>query len=79
MTWHLTSDVSAYADDAGPSPRSSPVRHTVPPGAATRNALDAGATGVVLFTDLANPISNALYPRPGYRPIEDRAVVEFPR
>jgi RimJ/RimL family protein N-acetyltransferase len=47
--------------------------------AATRNALDAGATIVVLFTDLANPASNALYPRLGYRPIEDRAVVEFSR
>jgi RimJ/RimL family protein N-acetyltransferase len=46
---------------------------------ATRNALDAGATDVVLFTDLANPTSNALYPRLGYRPIEDRAVVEFSR
>ncbi|MFC7530506.1 GNAT family N-acetyltransferase [Actinoplanes sp. GCM10030250] len=45
--------------------------------AASRAALDAGATDVVLFTDLANPTSNALYPRLGYRPIEDRAVVEF--
>lgn len=32
--------------------------------AATRNALDAGAAGVVLFTDLANPAEN-------------RAVVQF--
>ncbi|MEU4621745.1 GNAT family N-acetyltransferase [Actinoplanes sp. NPDC023801] len=47
--------------------------------AATRNALDAGASDVVLFTDLANPTSNALYPRLGYRPIEDRAVVQFSR
>lgn len=47
--------------------------------AATRNALNAGAAEVVLFTDLANPTSNALYPRLGYRPIEDRAVVEFSR
>jgi predicted GNAT family acetyltransferase len=40
-------------------------------------ALDAGAADVVLFTDLANPTSNALYQRLGYRPVEDRAVVEF--
>ena len=40
-------------------------------------ALDAGAVDVVLFTDLANPTSNALYQRLGYRPIEDRAIVEF--
>ncbi|WP_373872626.1 GNAT family N-acetyltransferase [Actinoplanes couchii] len=45
--------------------------------AATRNALDLGATELVLFTDLAKSASNALYPRLGYRPIEDRAVVEF--
>ncbi|GID96991.1 GNAT family N-acetyltransferase [Amorphoplanes digitatis] len=40
-------------------------------------ALDAGASDVVLFTDLANPTSNALYQRIGYLPIEDRSVVEF--
>jgi GNAT superfamily N-acetyltransferase len=45
--------------------------------AATRAALADGARDVVLFTDLANPISNRLYQRLGYRPIEDRAVVEF--
>jgi predicted GNAT family acetyltransferase len=46
--------------------------------AVTRAALDAGADDVVLFTDLANPTSNALYQRLGYRPIEDRVVMEFP-
>jgi RimJ/RimL family protein N-acetyltransferase len=45
--------------------------------AATRAALAAGATDVVLHTDLANPTSNALYQRLGYRPIEDRTVVDF--
>ncbi|GAB1644921.1 GNAT family N-acetyltransferase [Krasilnikovia sp. MM14-A1259] len=39
-------------------------------------ALDGGATDVVLFTDLANPTSNALYQRLGYRPVEDRIVME---
>jgi GNAT superfamily N-acetyltransferase len=43
----------------------------------SRAALDAGADDVVLFTDLANPTSNALYQRLGYRPIEDRAVIVF--
>jgi GNAT superfamily N-acetyltransferase len=43
----------------------------------TRAALDAGADDVVLFTDLANPTSNALYQRLGYRPVEDRSLVEF--
>jgi hypothetical protein len=45
--------------------------------AVSRAALDAGADDVVLFTDLANPTSNALYQRLGYRPIEDRVVMEF--
>ncbi|MEV6343325.1 GNAT family N-acetyltransferase [Actinoplanes sp. NPDC051851] len=35
------------------------------------------AAEVVLYTDLANPTSNALYQRLGYRPVEDRAAVAF--
>jgi RimJ/RimL family protein N-acetyltransferase len=42
-------------------------------------ALDAGADRVLLFTDLANPTSNALYQRLGYEPVEDRAVWSFHR
>jgi GNAT superfamily N-acetyltransferase len=45
--------------------------------AVTRAALDAGAAHVVLFTDLANPTSNALYQRLGYHPVEDRVVLKF--
>lgn len=45
--------------------------------AASQAALDAGATQVVLYTDLANPTSNALYERLGYRPVEDRVVLAF--
>jgi predicted GNAT family acetyltransferase len=45
--------------------------------AVTRAALDAGADDVVLFTDLSNPTSNALYQRLGYRPVEDRVVLGF--
>ena len=40
-------------------------------------ALDAGADQVLLFTDLANPTSNALYQRLGYEPVEDRAIWTF--
>jgi GNAT superfamily N-acetyltransferase len=43
--------------------------------AASRIALDAGAGEVLLFTDLANPTSNALYQRLGYRAVEDRVVL----
>jgi predicted GNAT family acetyltransferase len=45
--------------------------------AVSHAALDAGASYVVLFTDLANPTSNALYRRLGYQPVEDRVVLEF--
>jgi GNAT superfamily N-acetyltransferase len=45
--------------------------------AVSQAALDAGAHHVVLFTDLANPTSNALYQRLGYRPVEDRVVLLF--
>jgi predicted GNAT family acetyltransferase len=40
--------------------------------AVSQAALTAGASAVLLFTDLANPTSNALYQRLGYRPIGDR-------
>jgi RimJ/RimL family protein N-acetyltransferase len=45
--------------------------------AATQAALEAGAAEVVLYTDLANPTSNALYQRLGYRPVEDRVALSF--
>jgi RimJ/RimL family protein N-acetyltransferase len=45
--------------------------------AISRAALAAGAHGVVLFTDLANPTSNALYQRLGYRPVEDRLLLRL--
>ncbi|KOG29497.1 acetyltransferase [Streptomyces viridochromogenes] len=50
-------------------------------GAATvevsRAALAAGAAEVLLFADLANPTSNGLYQRIGYRPVADFAVYDF--
>ena len=45
--------------------------------AVSQGALDAGAGQLVLFTDLANPTSNALYPRLGYRPVQDSVVLRF--
>ncbi|MEV0259558.1 GNAT family N-acetyltransferase [Streptomyces sp. NPDC050732] len=45
--------------------------------AVTRAALDAGADEVLLFTDLANPTSNGLYQRIGYRPVGDFAQWDF--
>jgi RimJ/RimL family protein N-acetyltransferase len=45
--------------------------------AISRAALAAGARSVVLFTDLANPTSNALYQRLGYRPVDDRVLMRL--
>jgi GNAT superfamily N-acetyltransferase len=45
--------------------------------AVSQAALDAGVREVVLYTDLANPTSNALYERLGYRAVEDRVVLAF--
>nr|WSY54074.1 GNAT family N-acetyltransferase [Streptomyces sp. NBC_00886] len=42
-----------------------------------RVARAAGAEEVLLFTDLANPTSNALYRRIGYRPVADFAGIDF--
>ena len=43
----------------------------------SRAALAAGATDVVLFTNPANPTSNALYQRIGYVPIADFTGYDF--
>ena len=45
--------------------------------AASQAALAAGASEVVLVTDLANPTSNALYQRLGFEPIEHRVVLDL--
>jgi RimJ/RimL family protein N-acetyltransferase len=45
--------------------------------AVSRALLEAGAAQVLLFTDLANPTSNALYQRIGYRPVGDRLRLEL--
>jgi RimJ/RimL family protein N-acetyltransferase len=45
--------------------------------AVSRAALAAGASEVLLFTDLANPVSNSIYQRIGYQPVEDRVLLSF--
>jgi acetyltransferase (GNAT) family protein len=45
--------------------------------AASRSALAAGATEVVLFTDMSNPTSNSLYQHIGYLPVTDFATYDF--
>jgi RimJ/RimL family protein N-acetyltransferase len=45
--------------------------------AAVRRSWELGADHVVLFTDLANPTSNALYQRLGFRPVADFVVLRL--
>ena len=45
--------------------------------AASRELLDRGARRVFLTTDVANPVSNAIYARIGYRPVDDTAGYDF--
>lgn len=45
--------------------------------AGCRLAYERGAREISLFTDLANPTSNALYQRLGFESMEDRAVIDF--
>jgi predicted GNAT family acetyltransferase len=44
---------------------------------ASRRAREAGAEEVLLYTDLANPTSNSIYQRIGYRAVEDRIALAF--
>ena len=41
------------------------------------HALDLGFSHCVLYTDLANPVSNRIYRSVGYRPLQDVMDVEF--
>lgn len=41
--------------------------------------LDAGKRYACLFTDLANPVSNRIYPRIGYEPVSDYREIAFDR
>ena len=45
--------------------------------AVSERARANGADEVLLYTDLANPVSNSIYQRIGYRPVEDRVVLSF--
>jgi len=44
---------------------------------ASRWALEGGAAGCTLFTNLANPVSNRIYERIGYRRVGTRATVAW--
>jgi predicted GNAT family acetyltransferase len=45
--------------------------------ALSRHALDNGAQACMLYTDAANPTSNAIYQRIGYRPVAEAGEFRF--
>ena len=47
--------------------------------ALTQHALDSGARFCCLYTDLANPVSNAIYRRIGYFPVADAIDLQLDR
>jgi hypothetical protein len=45
--------------------------------AVSRASWERGVEEILLYTDLANPVTNRLYPRLGYQSVEDRVVLRF--
>jgi len=45
--------------------------------ALSQQMLDAGWEFCTLYTDLANPVSNSIYQRIGYRPVCDSNEYDF--
>ncbi len=88
--WLVDGEVVSIAGFGGPTPngiRIGPV-HTPGPlrgrgygtavtAAVTRLQLDRGRRFCFLYTDLANPTSNAIYQRLGYEPVCDSRLVAF--
>ncbi|MDN5929839.1 MAG: GNAT family N-acetyltransferase [Pseudonocardia sp.] len=90
LLWEVAGQPVAYATASspiGPMSRVGPVYTPLEQrghgygsavtAAATAWAREAGACEVVLFTDLGNPVSNAIYPRIGYRPVLDALELRF--
>jgi GNAT superfamily N-acetyltransferase len=90
LLWELDGRVVSYAAVGAPIDGMSRVGPVYTPpeqrghgygsaitAAASQWALDAGAEYVILFTDLANPVSNRIYQRIGYRPEYDQTELEF--
>jgi predicted GNAT family acetyltransferase len=92
MLWEVDAQPVAWASASTPvagmsriGPVYTPQQHrghgygSAVTAAAASWALQAGAKHVVLTTDLSNPISNAIYPRIGFRPVHDAVEIAFGR
>ncbi len=90
MTWETGGEAVSWARASAPLNGMSHVNRVYTPpelrgrgygaaitAAASQWALHAGAKDVVLFTDLANPTSNSIYQKIGYRPLFDAVDLAF--
>lgn len=90
MLWELGGQPLAWASASAPVAGMSRIGPVYTPpqyrGHGYGSAVTAAAAGwaqqalakhVVLHTDLANPISNAIYPRIGFRPMHDAVEIAF--
>lgn len=88
--WDVGGDPVAMTAAVGPTPNGIRISYVYTPVAkrrrgyatslvagVTRAMLDEGRRFCFLFTDLANPTSNAIYQRIGYRPVSDVAAIDF--
>ena len=60
-----------------PRPRRGRGYATALVAAASRELIERGARHVFLTTDVANPVSNAIYARVGFRPVDDMVAFDF--
>jgi predicted GNAT family acetyltransferase len=92
LLWEVDGQVVAYAAVGLPTDGMSRIGPVYTPperrgrgygsaitAAAARWALDAGAKSVILYADVANPISTGIYQRIGFRPVYDQTELRFDR
>jgi predicted GNAT family acetyltransferase len=60
-----------------PSPHRGRGYATALVAAASRELIARGASRIFLTTDLANPVSNAIYARVGFRPVDDTVAYDL--
>lgn len=87
--WDVGGDPRSMAVASGRTPRGVRVGYVYTPpdqrrkgyasnavAALSQSLIDAGSEFCVLYTDLANPTSNAIYERLGYQPLHDIVDIE---
>ncbi|MDB5032820.1 MAG: family N-acetyltransferase [Chlorobi bacterium] len=88
--WDLNGKPVSMAGCIGPTPNGIRINYVYTPpelrgngyasqcvAALSQHLLDSGRRFCFLFTDLANPVSNSIYQRMGYRPVADFSEYEL--